>query len=90
LSSLQQVFCSVLTRAIFAVAAAGFLKLALHYSLQASLPTASPSHVLILLQLVVQPNGACIALQPAARQVDIGMFLHVVDPFTDQPQQRSL
>jgi len=46
--------------------------------------------VLILLQLVVQPNGACIALQPAARQVDIGMFLHVVDPFTDQPQQRSL
>jgi hypothetical protein len=59
------------------------------YSFQASLPTPSALRVLILLQLAAQPNGACIALQPAARQVDIDMFLHVVDPFTDQPQQRS-
>ena len=59
------------------------------YSFQARLPTSSALHVLILLQLAAQPNGACIALQPAARLVDIDMFLHVVDPLTDQPQQRS-
>ena len=46
--------------------------------------------LLILLQLADKPGGACITPQPLyASRVEVELYLHVADPFTDQPQQRS-
>lgn len=47
-------------------------------------------HLLILLQLATQPGGACIVPhQVHAPKFEVDMLLHVSDPFTNQPQQRS-
>ena len=47
-------------------------------------------HVLICVQLAAQPLGACITPpQVGAHVMDVELYLHVADPFTDQPQQRT-
>jgi hypothetical protein len=47
-------------------------------------------HLLTLLQLATQPGGAYIAPHPVhAPKFEVDMVLHVSDPFTNQPQQRS-
>jgi hypothetical protein len=46
--------------------------------------------VLTFVQLAAQPLGACILPpQVGAHAMDLELYLHVADPFTDQPQQRS-
>jgi hypothetical protein len=43
----------------------------------------------MLLQLASQPGGACIVPhQVQAPQFEVGLLLHVSDPFTNRPQQR--
>jgi hypothetical protein len=59
------------------------------FSFQARCPFFSGCHVLNRLQLASEPGGSSIVPLTNSSRRDIEMFLHVADPFTHQPQQRS-